>query len=298
MQLEQNTTHGPAQCVFSRPLECQQRQNAERYSLKCVYPHTETLLGLHPNPNNHNNVTFSLQLPPLAHPPSASPPYLSFLMGMRQINVNTGFTYHTVASTTLQGIEWKQTASPFNAGCEHSTAGAQTCTHAGLTGCTACSLWGCWLAASVNASHRLKKSLIIGCHDTRISLWQNTDMKKMPDPSRVSIPQRWEKDCFLFFYPVFVPMFVFPKPFICLFFTDNRNTVAPFFTTADQNFALFSIRGVTRPEVRKKSSVLCRCAWSEYAVVPLWALIHQHQHVHINSQSLMKLNLAWCPLAW
>lgn len=99
-------------------LEWQQRQNAQHRSLKYAHPRTEITLGLHPN--NHNNVTFSLQLPPLSHPPSASPPYLSFLMGMRQINVNTGFTYHTVASTTLQGIEWKQAASPFNAGCKHS----------------------------------------------------------------------------------------------------------------------------------------------------------------------------------
>lgn len=160
--------YGPAQCVSTTPLGCQQRQNAERHSLKYVYPHTETLLGLHPNPNNHNNVTFSLQLPPLSHPPpTASPPYLSFLMGMRQINVNTGFTYHTVASTTLQGIEWKQTASPFNAGSAHSTAGAQTGAQAALTGCTACSLWGCWSAASVNASNWQKKSFINNCHDKR-----------------------------------------------------------------------------------------------------------------------------------
>lgn len=31
------------------------------------------LLGVHTNPNNYNNVTFSLWLPPLSHPPSASP---------------------------------------------------------------------------------------------------------------------------------------------------------------------------------------------------------------------------------
>lgn len=49
---------------------------------------------------------------PLSHPPSAPLPhsYLSFLVGVRQINVNAGFTYHTVASTTLQATEWEQTA--------------------------------------------------------------------------------------------------------------------------------------------------------------------------------------------
>lgn len=58
-------------------------------------------------------------------------PYLSFLVGVRQINVNAGFTYHTVASTTLQGIEWKQTASPFNTGSKHSTTTTEqnTCTY-------------------------------------------------------------------------------------------------------------------------------------------------------------------------
>lgn len=54
---------------------------------------------------------------PLPFPLPLSPPYLSFLVGVRQINVNAGFTYHTVGSTTLQGIEWKQTASPFKTVC-------------------------------------------------------------------------------------------------------------------------------------------------------------------------------------
>lgn len=84
---------------------------------------------------------------PLSQPPSAPLPhsYLSFLVGVRQINVNAGFTYHTVASTTLQATEWEQTAI-------QSTPGASkvvlqlhnTCTH-----CTATY----WLAPFTNVWH-------------------------------------------------------------------------------------------------------------------------------------------------
>jgi len=53
--------------------------------------------------------------------------YLSFLMGVRQLKVSAGLTYHTVASTTLQATEKEQTAKAFNTGCKHyCTTAAKT----------------------------------------------------------------------------------------------------------------------------------------------------------------------------
>lgn len=69
---------------------------------------------------------------PLSHPPSAPLPhsYLSFLVGVRQINVNAGFTYHTVASTTLQATEWEQTAIQSTLGASKVVLQLQdTCKH-------------------------------------------------------------------------------------------------------------------------------------------------------------------------
>lgn len=57
------------------------------------------------------SLTSLMSFTPSALPP---PPYLSFLVGVRQIKVSAGFTYHTVASTTLQAIEWEPTTKPFN----------------------------------------------------------------------------------------------------------------------------------------------------------------------------------------
>lgn len=108
-------------------VNCPTKPKCQTVFLKCegVNPilHVKNMLELHLNPNNYNNITFSLYslhclTLPLPLPLPLSPSYLSFLVGVRQINVKAGFTYHTVGSTTLQGILWKQTASQFNTGHE------------------------------------------------------------------------------------------------------------------------------------------------------------------------------------
>lgn len=88
----------------------------------------------------------------------------------------------------------------------------------------------------------------------RLSISGISKWKQLTEKEFVATP---EFQGFLFSILRLFPWLFFPNHLSVSSPTDYRHAAAPVSATADQNFALLSIRRVTRPEVHKKSGVFC-----------------------------------------